>query len=319
MDTILDQIRTAAARVAGEARHVAIDRARMSTLAEDLTALPSAPLGHEADCHLLVGGEATAAFFVILDTINFGSGWFPVLRKEPGRSGYFTIAKRLTSHFRAKGVWSAREMAVLTPARIAVILGQEENPAVEELLTLYARALRDLGSLLESRYAGQPVRLIEAAGGGAARLVELLAVMPFFQDSPLHGGRPAPIYKRAQLMAADLALAFGGTGWGHFHDRDRLTIFADNLVPHVLRWEGVLHFDPLLAQRIDSGIELISGSTEEVEMRACAIHAVELMTAHLRSRALPQTASTLDFHLWNRGQLPHFKAHPRPRCRCVYY
>ncbi len=40
--------------------------------------------------------------------------------------------------------------------------------------------------------------------------------------------------------AADLAAAFRGQGPGRFRDLDRLTLFADNLVPHVLRREGVL-------------------------------------------------------------------------------
>ena len=46
-------------------------------------------------------------------------------------------------------------------------------------------------------------------------------------------------YKRAQIVAADLALA----GVARFRDLDRLTIFADNLVPHVLRCDGVLVYD----------------------------------------------------------------------------
>ena len=57
-------------------------------------------------------------------------------------------------------------------------------------------------------------------------------------------------------MAADLALAFGNQGWGKFHDLDELTIFADNLVPHVLRVDGVLAYDGHLARQIE-GQELI--------------------------------------------------------------
>ena len=32
---------------------------------------------------------------LVLDSINFGSGWFPTLRKRPGMSGYFTVASSL--------------------------------------------------------------------------------------------------------------------------------------------------------------------------------------------------------------------------------
>ena len=52
--------------------------------------------------------------------------------------------------------------------------------------------------------------------------------MPFFDDRGF--------YKRAQIAANDLHLA----GVVDFADIDRLTIFADNLVPHVLRLDGVL-------------------------------------------------------------------------------
>ncbi len=65
--------------------------------------------------------------------------------------------------------------------------------------------------------------------------------MPFFDDPGF--------YKRAQIMPNDLALA----GVAEFSDLDQLTIFADNLVPHVLRVDGVLRYDPELAAHIDAG------------------------------------------------------------------
>ena len=81
-------------------------------------------------------------------------------------------------------------------------------------------------------------------------------------------------YKRAQIVAADLALA----GVASFADLDRLTIFADNLVPHVLRCEGILVYDESLAARIDAG-ELLPPGGPEREIRACAVHACELISA----------------------------------------
>ena len=42
-----------------------------------------------------------------MDAINFGSGWFPTLRKRAGLSGYNTIAAALSDRFR-DGAWSAR-------------------------------------------------------------------------------------------------------------------------------------------------------------------------------------------------------------------
>jgi len=71
------------------------------------------------------------------------------------------------------------------------------------------------------------------------------------------------------IAAADLHRA----GVARFADLRALTMFADNLVPHVLRLDGVLAFDPDLVDRIDREELIAHGSPEEVEIRACAVHA----------------------------------------------
>ena len=57
-----------------------------------------------------------AAYLLTLDAINFGSGWFPTLRKRPGCSGYFTVAWALADRFREHGPWS-RDGAALGSRR----------------------------------------------------------------------------------------------------------------------------------------------------------------------------------------------------------
>jgi hypothetical protein len=102
-------------------------------------------------------------------------------------------------------------------------------------------------------------------------------------------------------------------GVAEFDDLDALTIFADNLVPHVLRVDGVLVYDPPLADHIDRG-ELLPPGPEETEIRACAVHAC----VHI-ARELGVPERTLDTWLWDRGQEPRYKALPRHRTRTVYY
>jgi len=151
-------------------------------------------------------------------------------------------------------------------------------------------------------------------------LVGQLRAMPFFDDVTLLRGNRVPFYKRAQLTAADLARAFDDQGWGRFDDLGELTIFADNLVPHVLRMDGVLRYDPDLAARIDREELITAGSSEEIEIRAGALHAVELMVAELRGAGRQATAMNIDYLLWNRGQSPRYKlAKPRHRTRTVFY
>ena len=82
-----------------------------------------------------------------------------------------------------------------------------------------------------------------------------------------------------------------------------------------LRIDGVLEFEQRLVGRIDRGELIEHDSPEEVEIRACALHAVELLVAaHERT-----TATAVDYALWHRGAEPRYKAHPRHRARTTAY
>jgi hypothetical protein len=321
MPGVLDEVRDASAWVANRARFVRIAEERIADYAASLPLERIASPEHDASAHYLGHGDDTVAFFLTLDAVNFGSGYFPQLRKRPGMSGYFTVATALTERFRTNGPLPAERLEAATPEECAAIFGQDlGNPHVLELMDLFARAWRDLGRFLLDGYAGRFLGPVEAAGGSAEALVGLLAQMPLFADVAAYDGRRVPLYKRAQITAADLWTAFGGHGPGTFHDLERLTIFADNLVPHVLRIDGVLRYDERLAARIDAEELIEPGSPEEVELRACALHAVELMADALDRAGRPVWPMQLDYLLWNRGQEPAYKqAKPRHRARSVFY
>jgi len=284
-------VREHCAAVARAARSVTIDLEALEAVAAE----PVATL--DPDVHHLDGPpEEVACYLLALDTINFGSGWFPTLRKRPGCSGYATVASALRDRFRAEGPWSNAQLRALDTGTVAATLGQAPD---HELMALYTQALRALGGWLGERGA---LDAVAAAGGSAQALAqELASAMRMYDDRGF--------YKRAQIVPANLALA----GVAGFDDLDRLTIFADNLVPHVLRCDGVLVYDARLAAHIDAGRLLRSGPQEH-EIRACAVHACELLSARLA--VAPRV---LDNWLWNRGQSAAYKALPRHRCRCVFY
>jgi hypothetical protein len=295
------EVRGACAQIAARAEHVRIDLDACADVA------PSEPPPLDPERHYLEGPPADVADYILaLDAINFGSGWFPTLRKRElhGKplSGYFTVAWNLADHVRANGATSNDWLARVSTGEVAAILGQD---AGNELMSLYAQALRELGRFLAVGRRGRPQRaldLVQEANGSAVRLAEIVAQgMPMWRDRGF--------YKRAQILASDLALA----GVAEFDDLDRLTIFADNLVPHVLRCDGVLLYDETLAARIDAGERLPPGGAER-EIRGCALHACALI-----SQRTGVSEREIDNWLWTRGQAPGYKARPRHRCRCVFY
>jgi hypothetical protein len=304
--------------VAARARFVEIEEGELPAYAAALPAVVEAPPPDPATELVEGDREARAAFVICLDAINFGSGWWPTIRKRPGRSGYFTIAAGLTERFREGGLWPAAELAEIGTAEIAMVLGQD--PA-HPLLADFAAALGDVGEHVEREHGGRFESVIDAANGSAVALADLLAGWGAFADVSSYEGRPIPFFKRAQIAAADvnrMGLATAETtdpAWpGGMACLDRLTAFADNLVPHVLRVDGMLRFDPELERRIEAGELLEHGSPEEVELRACAVHAIELLSA-----ATPLSPAEIDAVLWNRGAALRYKSIPRPRSRNTAY
>jgi len=142
---------------------------------------------------------------------------------------------------------------------------------------------------------------VARADGSAERLAaRLFEGMAMWRD---------PLAKRAQLAASDLVLA----GVAEFADLGALTIFADNLVPHVLRLDGALVVDPALEHHLDAGRWLEAGR-QELELRAAAVVAGERLARHLGV-----TERDLDGMLWQRGQARRYADPPAHRCRTTAY
>jgi hypothetical protein len=294
---LTDDIRAAAARVCARARHVRIAEDAIEPYAATLPSeSPPAPDLEGA------GLEHRAAFSLTLNAINFGSGWFPTLRKAPGMSGFRTVEAGLRAH----GPWSADELSAMTREEIAAAVGQDPE---HELMGHFATHLRELGERVQGH--GSFLALARSGDGSAVALAEELASWPTWRDVSAYDGDEVPFFKRAQIAAADLALA----GIAPAGDLAALTLFADNLVPHVLRVDGVLEVDPELVARIESEQLIEHDSPEEVELRACALHAVELLVAAHGDT----TATAVDNALWNRGAQPRYKAIPRHRARTTDY
>jgi hypothetical protein len=308
---LFEEIRERCRTVADGASSVRIVEERLTAYAAELRPLLDGAVDDDPGRMRLGTVAETVSFVVALDAVNFGSGWFPVLRKRPGMSGYHTIASALRDH----GAPTARWLAEVDVTTCCELFGQRADEPAAELMARFAEAWNQLGRLLLDRYEANPVHLVEAAGGSAERLVTLLREAPHFDDRRAWRGIDVPFYKRAQITAADLHAALDGAGPGRFDDLDRLTIFADNLVPHVLRVDGILALAPALEATIAAGELVPEGSESEVELRACAVDAVERLV-----RVLPGvTSAQLDTVLWNRGAGERYKSVPRHRTRTVSY
>ncbi len=285
---------------------------------------PPAPSWNEP-FHFGGGTEETARWIFVLDVLNHcfwpdpGEPLWEVTFQGRRYSGYAGLAAALKKAVLDGYPLTDASFLAQMPSRDleAIFSGTGRIPLFRERL----ENLREAGRILLEKWDGDVVRLIEWAAGSACRLVKrLVQDFPSFRDQFVLDGRPVYFWKRAQLFASDLSLAFEGKGLGAFRDRHRLTAFADYKLPQVLRAMGVLSYHPRLADRIDRLEPLASGSREEVEIRAMTLWAVEEIkrTLHRYGRR-EVTSAQVDCWLWSLGQKDRFRKRPYHRCRTIYY
>lgn len=320
---LVDEVRQSALYVSQHAQHVRINEEKLKPYAESLRATIREPYVDNLH-HYHADIESTLLYIFCLDSLNFGSGYFPYLqkrRRENGETmaGYFTIASYLKEAFE-KEVWQAHDLQRLSLEQVAKIFQQDvqgddmASLKRRELMRLFTHALQDLGHWLEQHCANSMMDILHASNYSANHLMRSLTEMPFFQDVSLYRNQPIALYKRAQITISDLMGALPHVAEVHFHDIDELTIFADNLVPHVLYVDGVLEYSPELKQKLALGQRLAAHSPMEVEIRAVAVHAVEKLVKYVAS-----PARMLDFHLWEMGQDIRYRKERRHRTETVFY
>ncbi len=285
-----------------------------------------APISSSWDhpCHFFDGTEETIRWIFTLDILNHcfwpdqGEPVWTVNYLGEDYSGYWGLAASLKrakeqgfpltdSHFLA-GI-SAEDLS-------EIFSGQGRIPMFDERL----ENLREAGMVIQGELGGDVMCLFAPSGGSAVQLVmKVVSLFPSFRDEVLYMGNPVYFWKRAQIFAADVSLAFDAKKWGKFHDADSLTAFADYKLPQVLRELGIISYRPELAAIVDSLQYLSPGSEQEVEIRAMTIWAVEQLKKGFKEQGRELTAPQIDSWLWRLGQEDTFRKRPYHRCRTIFY
>ncbi|KAJ7558350.1 hypothetical protein O6H91_04G034900 [Diphasiastrum complanatum] len=291
---IASVVLTSAEWVASRATHVSINTAAIAKVVERMDGeIPTVMWDFEG-IHFFDNGPLTAQYLLVLDALNFC--FWPDEELQ-----YDHLAEGLKNALLADDtVLDAHRLQSYTGPKLRELLHWPRNLPLEEER---ARLLREVGAELEKSFGGKASNLVLSAKGSAVALLDLITRhFPGFRDSCVYKGHQIFIYKRAQIFVADLWGAFKGQGLGAFKDIACITMFADYVVPAVLRHWGILEYSPKLANSIDSYQEIAAGTEEEVEIRACTIAAVERLREQFVSRTGKEVLSVqIDWWLWSSG------------------
>lgn len=316
---IFDQIRDGIRFVAAQSSHVRIREDRLTEYALSLQPRPPSNTLDGDHHYTSVNAEDLAAYILCLEAVNFGSGYEDDLVAEGwpriDNSLYFTISTALKKAFMENGPWTAKTLRALTIDDIHDIFMLPRARMGQSLAAMFTLSLKEIGALVDESYSGMFMNLVDDCGGMASRLVRILGQLAGYRDVHDYHGRDIMFYKRAQIAAADLNIALTRIGHPGFTDIDRLTIFADNGLPMVLRVDSILELSDDLVRRIDTRALIPSGSDEEIELRACAAQAVERL-ASIKGMGVVD----LDHLLWHRSvEDPRYVTTPAHRTISRFY
>lgn len=307
-------------QVMRRARHVSIDAAAVAAWANNARA-ESFDWSNSDAWTALPGERSKLANFVLMtDALNF-CFWSdrPIRTTWNGRSyhRYEAMLYALIAAARDDARWfDARFWRDLDRSTL------EKALAVEgDLLMIDERAAvaRETAQTLIDRFDGQFSIAADSVNGQAWPLAVLLMTnFDSFRDVATHDGQPVFFLKRAQICALNLSQAWSAHQAGLIEGLETLTAFADYRVPQALQHLGILRVHPDLGARIDAREELPPGSTEEVEIRAATVQAVEAMRAALVAAGRACPAWRIDCHLWRLGRSPEVRVEHH-RTRTVYY
>lgn len=177
--------------------------------------------------------------------------------------------------------------------------------------------LNHIGTRLDRRSERHPhavvpevasLRLYDDGQGFVERLTETFPEA--YADSREYGGRTVYFDKKAQLAGSMLYGRFRDRAGFDVVDIDGVTVFADYLIPALLRAREVIEYSPRLADAIDQGALIDEGSPEEVEIRLATVYVGEqLLAAINRRRSDPINAFQLDQLLWQTARTMELNHH----------
>lgn len=177
---------------------------------------------------------------------------------------------------------------VSRPELEKIFAGNIEMPMLQEKMEV----LHQVGSVLAEKYDGRFHNFIKSCspklydnGNG---LVERMArEFPRFNDVSQYDGHEIKLYKLAQLGLWFACITCHQSGPVRIDDIEKMTGFADYIVPVALRILGITSYSPALEHAINTYQMIPRNSSQEVEIRTHSLYATALLREEINKLRLP--------------------------------
>ena len=201
-----------------------------------------------------------------------------------------------------------------------IFAGNITMPMLDEKLEV----LHQVGAVLAGNYKGRfhnfiqscSPRLYDRGNGIIERLVK---EFPRFNDVSVFDGHEIKFYKLAQLGLWMLYSTLHRSGKFRLDDPEKMSAFADYVVPVALRLLGITSYSKELESAIHSHQLIARDSTWEIEIRAHCLYATALLTEEINKLRGPNEQviiPQIDARLWTHY---HTTSWPHHLTRTIMY
>jgi len=167
---------------------------------------------------------------------------------------------------------------VTRPELERIFAGNIELPMLDEKMQVW----RQVGAVLAEKYDGRfhnfvkscPPRLYD---GGAGIIDRMVREFPRFNDISQYGDATIKFYKLPQLGIWFVYSTLRKGNQFPLDDVDKMTAFADYIVPVALRLLGITSYSAELEHAINTYQMIPRDSRQEIEIRAHCIYATALL------------------------------------------
>jgi hypothetical protein len=182
-----------------------------------------------------------------------------------------------------------------------IFAGNIEMPMLDEKLAV----LHEVGGVLAAKYDGRFSNFVHSCSpklydNGNGLIDRMVKEFPRFNDVSMYDGHEIKFYKLAQLGIWMLYRQIRKGGF-RLEDPEKMTAFADYIVPAALRILGILKYSPALEHTINTYQLIPRDSTQEIEIRAHLLYATALLREEvnkIRPPELQVIIPQIDARLW---------------------
>lgn len=201
-----------------------------------------------------------------------------------------------------------------------IFAGNSPMPMLDEKLAV----LHEVGAVLVEKYDGRFHKFVQACSPrlydrGNGLIERMVKEFPRFNDVSEFEGQEIKFYKLAQLGVWMLYSTLHKSGKFRLDDPEKMTAFADYIVPVALRLLRITAYSKELENAINTHQLVPRDSRQEIEIRAHCIYATALLAEEINKLRGPNEQviiPQIDARLWTHY---HTTAWPHHLTKTIMY